>query len=417
MTNDSFNIKNKLNSYLLYYLVILFFFSVSYLIIKHDVGNDSTISEWLINYSGGFTKRGLIGQISIYIANFFNFSLREAILVFQIFTVLLFYVSIFIYVKDQYLERYFLLALFSPILLLYPVAEIEVLARKELFIYILFILHCSIPVNKIYLNRLSKLIIFPLSMLIWEPVIFFILFWIFIDLLKSQDSKNKRNLYTELLFYIPAILLAINFIFFPLTPEEHTKMSNYLNENFNEICYMSCALLNDKSTLLQQFQGNMHAYSFEVFFRYTLIICIGFGPIFFIFYNSKFNLIKKNSTNTLSIVLVLLSPVLFLFAMGYDWGRWVHISYTMTFIFFIFLKKKNFITINYDRLKKNKLNLITNKKFIIIFIIFCFTWNPKTVITGDVASFPAYRIPYKLFKTNAAYKIPFKLFKNNFNDK
>ena len=116
----------------------------------------------------------------------------------------------------------------------------------------------------------------------------------------------------------------------------------------------------------------------------------------------------------LSIILILLSPVLFLFAMGYDWGRWVHISYVMTFIFFIFLKKKNFISINYEQLKKNRLNLIKSKTFIIIFVIFCFAWNPKTVITGDVASFPAYRIPYKLFKTNSAYKIPYKFFKNNF---
>ena len=33
-------------------------------------------------------------------------------------------------------------------------------------------------------------------------------------------------------------------------------MSNFLEKNFGEICYMSCALLNDKSTLIQQFQGN-----------------------------------------------------------------------------------------------------------------------------------------------------------------
>ena len=390
--------KNNITLYLLIYLSILFFFSACFLYIKHDVGNDSTISEWLINYEGGFTKRGLIGQISIYIANFFDLKLRTAILIFQIFTILIFYILIFYYIKYQYLERYFLLALFSPIFLLYPVAEIEVLARKELFIFILFILHCSIPLNKIYLNRLSKLIILPISMLIWEPVIFFILFWVCIDFLRNIKFKNNFSFFIELLFYIPTILLALTFILYPLTPEEHLKMSNFLNDNYNEICYMSCALLNDKSTILQQFQGNMRAYSFEVFFRYTLIILIGFGPFFFILYNSKFNQIRKNYLNVLSLVLIMLSPVLFLFAMGYDWGRWVNISYVITFIFFIFLMKNKFIIINYENLVKNKLNLIKRKQFVIIFIIFCLTWNPKTVITGDVASFPAYRIPYKLFK-------------------
>ena len=49
--------------------------------------------------------------------------------------------------------------------------------------------------------------------------------------------------------------------------------------------------------------------------------------------------------------------------------------------------------INFDkRIRFNK------KFFVYIFIIYCFGWNPKTVITGDIASFPGYRIPYKNFK-------------------
>ena len=55
------------------YILILFIFSVFYLQGKYNVGNDSTVSEWLINYEGGFTKRGLIGQIAIYISEYFNY--------------------------------------------------------------------------------------------------------------------------------------------------------------------------------------------------------------------------------------------------------------------------------------------------------------------------------------------------------
>ena len=397
---------NKINAYLLCYLLFLFFFSVSYLFIKNDVGNDSTISEWLINYSGGFTKRGLVGQISVYLSNIFNLNLRDSILILQILIIFIFYLSIFLYVRNYALERFYLLALFSPIFLLYPVAEIEVLARKEIFIFILFILHCSIPIKKISIYRISKITILPICMLIWEPVIFFILFWIFIDLLINKINNNGKKIFIEFLFYIPTLLIAFNFIFFPLTEDEHAKMANYLIQNFGEICYMSCALLNDKSTLIQQFQGNVSSYSIEVFIRYFLIILIGFGPLFIIFFNS--NLVEKKILfieqikflNLLGIILLLLSPVLLLFAMGYDWGRWVHISYVMTFILFIFLIKNNLINIDLIKLKNNKLNLVKKNFFIAIFIIFCFTWNPKTVVTGDVASFPIYRIPYKLFKIN-----------------
>ena len=78
-----YKILDNYKNYLLIYLVLLFSMSVCFLYLKHDVGNDSTISEWLINYSGGFTKRGIIGQISIYIARIFDSELRDIILYFQ----------------------------------------------------------------------------------------------------------------------------------------------------------------------------------------------------------------------------------------------------------------------------------------------------------------------------------------------
>ena len=79
------------NKYLKLYISILFIFSIFYLHEKYNVGNDSTISEWLINYEGGFTKRGLIGQIAIYISEFSNYSLRQSILFFQIFSIGIYY--------------------------------------------------------------------------------------------------------------------------------------------------------------------------------------------------------------------------------------------------------------------------------------------------------------------------------------
>ena len=44
-------------------------------------------------------------------------------------------------------------------------------------------------------------------------------------------------------------------------------------------------------------------------------------------------------------------------------------------------------------------NLLNNKKiFIFVFIIFCFGWNPKTVITADIATNPLWKIPYNASK-------------------
>ena len=77
--------KKNFNNYLGFYLITLLFFSYFFLFVKHEVGNDSTISEWLINYEGGFTKRGLIGQIAIELARFFETNLRWMIFLLQSF--------------------------------------------------------------------------------------------------------------------------------------------------------------------------------------------------------------------------------------------------------------------------------------------------------------------------------------------
>ena len=391
----------KFKNYLILYLSFLFFISIFVLYTKHNVGNDSTISEWLINYSGGFTKRGIIGEISIFFSRLFDQNLRDIIYIFQLSILSIYYILIYIFFKNLYLERYFLLAIFSPIFLIYPVAETEVLARKEVFIFVLFILHALIPPLNNNLIRISKLVILPLSVLIWEPVIFYLPLWIFIDLVKFKIKNYNKNLFNEIIFYFPALFLAIIFIINPLTPEEHFKMEQVLNKEFNEVCYMSCALLKSKSSIYQQFEANFGKYSLEIFVRYFLIILIGFGPLFTLMYYSKLKQAKtifSKKFNLLSIFLFLLSPVLLLFAMGYDWGRWVGISYIMSLITYFYLYKNNFIILDTKKLNLNKLNLLRPKYFLYIFIIYAFTWNPKTVITGDVASFPLYRIIYKFIK-------------------
>ena len=124
-------IKNKF----LLFTIFLIFYSTFYLYLKHNGGLDWSISEWLINYQGGFTRRGLGGEINIFLAKLFSISLRDAILSFQIFTHTSYLILLFIYLKDIKFEILQIFALFSPIFLLYPIAELEALGRKEIFIF------------------------------------------------------------------------------------------------------------------------------------------------------------------------------------------------------------------------------------------------------------------------------------------
>tara|TARA_B100001540_G_C15799165_1_gene639127 strand:+ start:1129 stop:2361 length:1233 start_codon:yes stop_codon:yes gene_type:complete len=393
--------KKNINFYILIYLTILFFFSAFFLYQKHDVSNDSTISEWLINYEGGFTKRGLIGQISIYFSNFFLIKLRDTILIFQTLIIGIYFILIYQFLKNIFYNKIFILAIFTPIFVLYPVAEIEVLARKEIFIFIYFLSYTFIPIDKKLNKFFYKLFLLPISILIWEPIIFFILFFIFLDLIENKIKKIDGIFFLQISSYIPSIILALYVALNPISEEGHKIMADLLMQDFNEKCYMSCELLKSKSSIYQQFQGNFDKYSIEIFFRYILIFIIGFGPLFILLFNSKLKnkiLFFNKFKNLLVPYLILLSPIIVLFAMGYDWGRWVNISYVLSIISFVYIYKYNLINFS-ENFLKNKFFINLKKKFFVLIIIFyCFGWNPKTAITGDVASFPGYRIPYKTLK-------------------
>ena len=145
----------NIGNYLKIYIIYLSFFAVFYLFFKHTVLNDSSISEWLINYHGGFTRRGLSGEFVIIISDFFDLKLRFLIFLFQSFLHLLYLYLILIYFRDIKLNIIQIFALFSPIFLLYPVAEIEVLGRKEIILfsfYVLSMIFCQKNYSKNYVN-------------------------------------------------------------------------------------------------------------------------------------------------------------------------------------------------------------------------------------------------------------------------
>ena len=48
------HLKRNWSNYFQIYVFALIFFGVFFLYSKHDVGNDSSISDWFINYEGGF---------------------------------------------------------------------------------------------------------------------------------------------------------------------------------------------------------------------------------------------------------------------------------------------------------------------------------------------------------------------------
>ena len=72
------------NKFFNYYIFICLVTSIFFLYHKFQFPTDWTTSEWLINYQGGFTRRGLVGEILVQINSFLNFEIRNLVFIFEI---------------------------------------------------------------------------------------------------------------------------------------------------------------------------------------------------------------------------------------------------------------------------------------------------------------------------------------------
>ena len=163
----------------LLFIIFSIIFAVFFLYVKHNVGNDSSVSEWLVNYNGGFTRRGLGGEIAIVVANLFDFSLRQSIFFLQSLFHVSFLVLVFLYLKNLKVNIIQLFAIYAPLFILYPIAEIEALGRKEIILFLSFLVAlflCDKKNSKKYIN-IYCFFILPIVILLWEEVVLFFSFF------------------------------------------------------------------------------------------------------------------------------------------------------------------------------------------------------------------------------------------------
>ena len=391
--------------FFLFYLLFLFIFGLIFLYDKHNAGNNWTMSEWLINYQGGFTRRGLLGDIAFNLAIFFNLKIRFVIFLLQATSYLIFLIVIYNFLKDIKINFLSKLAIYTPIFLLFPLAEIESLVRKETLIFILFIFFLNLASKKFERKYCNFYIffIFPISFLIWEPIIFLFPIIFFILYLKNYQ-KNVLKTFSKIFFIsLPSIIIFFFTILTQLSEIGHHKMCQSLMINFKENCGMSLSMLKSKSSIIQQFTDVMPLYKIEYFIRYFFILFIGFLPLLILSCNSNFTNTKIKIINYFksffSVLILLLCLVPIFFAAMLDWGRVTNIVYTISVLLYFFLLKNKYIFTVQSKIYSSINNFLNNKNYYyFIFFLYCFCWNIKTLFSEKIGSFPIYRILTKSIK-------------------
>ena len=154
--------KTVIKKSLFIFILINILLVIFWLNVKHVVGNDSSISEWLINYQGGFTRRGLGGEIGMTLSSSFDISLRRSIFLIQTIIHTAYLALIYFYFRELKLNILQKFALYAPIFLLYPLAELEVLGRKEIILFLFFLITIFFSSKK-YSPKIINYLIFFIS--------------------------------------------------------------------------------------------------------------------------------------------------------------------------------------------------------------------------------------------------------------
>ena len=120
------NYKNILIIYFLYLIIGLCIYSTLQI---SEFPEKYVFTEWLINYEGGYVRRGLLGQLVFDISEILEINIKYLILIFQVVSYFIYFTIFYFIFSKIEINFFWLLIIFSPILFVYPLVELMVFAK------------------------------------------------------------------------------------------------------------------------------------------------------------------------------------------------------------------------------------------------------------------------------------------------
>ncbi len=384
--------KTQNNKIVITYFLYLFIAYVFFLNLHlYEFPNKYVYTDWLINYEGGFVRRGLLGQIIFKISNFIYVKISSLIFYFQVIAYFFYFLIFYKILVKQQTNFFWFLVIFSPILFLYPIAELEALGRKDIFVILIFLIFSIINYNNLRSIIFTFLFLFSVSTLIHEITIFYIFHYLFIIYIKNR-FRIKQKFYH--VYFIWIFLCIAYLLYLCLYKHNFVLIENILSSyNYEDFTSESGSFSHIKPTLDSVFLKTYDNISLISILRIIFLIFLSLFPILF------FNKIKSQYVNKYfdlkNIIFASVFLAIPMYILIFDWGRIVYINYN--FLVIIIIQLFILDIFNKDYLK-HKLNNLNKKSKIIIFVLICMTFSPKILVTDDLSSFPLYRSLVKLVK-------------------
>ena len=168
------------SDYLLIYLTFLFLLSVVFMSKTYNLDTNNAIAEWIINYQGGFGRRGFLGEIFVQISLLTDIKLKSIVLYFLILIHFIYFYLTYSIFKQIRFDFIIILCFCSPLFIIFPLAELEALGRKDILIPLFFMIFCFLYQRfNFYKLSLFLLLAYLPLLLIHEVSIFYLPYFYF----------------------------------------------------------------------------------------------------------------------------------------------------------------------------------------------------------------------------------------------
>ena len=297
-------------------------------------GNDWITGDWLINYDAGFVRRGLSGSLILTLSDLVDTTptLVVGVVLAVLWTTTCLAVLVLWRRSQADFARLFILL--SPGFLAFEIWDFQGGARKELAIFcFLAVMLASRPRD--HKARVAPVIwttfftvLPPILILTHELVAFTVPLLVVAFYLHSRDFPVRSA--HKLFFYVgisvfSALALAVA-ILNPGTPvqRENICISLQMRGSSDIVCAGAVSWIGKTSDDVFAFIGD---YADSHFLVVMYLLTAGMATLPFLYFRSARS---QNGFSTLGVMALASMAVLPLFAVGADWGRWIHIVATLS---------------------------------------------------------------------------------------
>ena len=338
---------------------------------------------WLLNYQGGFVRRGLPGELFFQIHELLNLHLGWIVFFFVCFLYCLFYFTFFHLLKKIEFNKIFAFAILSPIAFYFPILNSKATGQKEIIFLCFLSIFCFLlpKMKRSYANYL--MIFLTIIVGLSHDGSIFYLTYLVIPFIIFFKFENLKDLFLNLAPIIIVITVLTILIYFFSGSAQHTidicsSIKPYSHpecETIGHISHLRFSIagnIEQKISIVEDIFKISNARYFSI---YGTGFIFGFLPLIILYSKSK--LLVSTIGQKFHPLLILFFPLLITFPIYYlaaDWGRYLYISYMSSLILIIFCLTNNIFYIKRKNLV-DKDNMLVKILFIISIIIYGFGWT------------------------------------------